>query len=120
MYLRARSADPVPDHVGVWRLASDAEDLHEFNLDQNVRSYIASSAHLSHERLLSTDVEELENGSDAKVFAEAYLAYAERVERGAEHWQAKQRVSDAQLHRRLSAALRRYAAGLVVEDGPEL
>jgi hypothetical protein len=118
MHLLARSADPVPNHVRVWRLAGDPEDLREVDLDQNIRSYIASSAHLSHVRLLSTDVEELENGPGAGDIAKAYHAYVKHLEGIAGEFDTRQRQTDAQLHRRVASALRRYAEGLVVADVP--
>lgn len=117
-HLRARAVQPVEGHRRVWTFQEVVEDLQVLDLDQNVRRYIASPVRETHERLLATDIHELERGEHHTEFASAYREYGAHLETIAKRYATDGRADEQQLHDRLAQVMLAYADGLRGSDDP--
>ncbi|HEV3052615.1 MAG TPA: hypothetical protein VGX50_20045, partial [Longimicrobium sp.] len=117
-HLRARGIDPVPGHHRVWKIVGTAEDLEALDLLENMRRYLASPVRDSHDKLLASDIHELECGEQGPVFARAYEQYAEQLEGIASWHRGHGRLEEERLHLRVAGLLRRYARGLDAHEVP--
>jgi hypothetical protein len=107
-----RDVDPVPHAARSWVVADGSEDLYELDLDENVRRYMSCTARDGHERLLATDIQELERGEFGSEYVAAYQQYLELLERNVQRSRTEGRTADEVLFSRLANVLHAYVNSL--------
>lgn len=110
--LQVRDVDPVPHSVRSWIVADDCEDLYELDIDENIRRYAACTARDGHERMLATDIQELERGEFRDEYVGAYERYLQLLDRNVQLCRTEGRTADEVLFSRMANVLHSYVDGL--------